>query len=132
MLSSLVLPFDFSNFAVVAASRLETNVYCSSMHMRAGNDHRCDRWSVHVHFNQFPRFIFLFYLYKFFFCLRFRSLELRFKFQRALRPKKEEAISRRGPANCHSRGQLLMAPHPLGHPEHGKSLLLLLCHYARF
>ena len=130
MHSSLVLPFDFSNFAVAVANGLETNVYCSSTHMRVSNDHCCDRWSVHMHFHQLPRFIFLFY--KFFFCLRFRSLELRFKFQRALRPKKEEAICWRGPANCHSRGQLLMAPHPLGHPEHGKSLLLLLCHYARF
>ena len=105
MLSSLVLPIDFSNFAVAVANELETNVYCSSMHMRVGNDHSCDRWSVHGHSNQLPRFIFLFHLYKFFFfCLRFRSLELRFKFQRALRSKKEEAICRRDPANCHSRG----------------------------
>ena len=90
MHSSLVLPFDFSNFAVAVANGLETNVYCSSTHMRVSNDHCCDRWSVHMHFHQLPRFIFLFY--KFFFCLRIRSLELRFKFQRALRPKKEEAI----------------------------------------
>ena len=61
------------------------------------------------------------------------SLELRCNFQRASRPKKEEAMSRRGPANCYSRGQLPMAAHPLGHPdtEHGKSFLLLFCHCAR-
>ena len=69
MLSSLVLPIDFSNFAVAVASRLETNVYRSSTHMRVGNDHYCDRWSVHVHLNQLPRFIFLFYLDKCFFFL---------------------------------------------------------------
>ena len=100
--------------------------------MRMDNDHYCDRRLVHVHLNQLPRFMFLFYLYKFFFCLRLERLELRFKFQRALLPKKEKAISRRGPANCHRRGQLLMAPHLLDYPEYGKSFLLLLCHYARF
>ncbi|CAD1473941.1 unnamed protein product [Heterotrigona itama] len=40
-------------------------------------------------------------------------------FHRASRSKKEEARSRRGPANCHGRGQLLMASHPLDNPEHG-------------
>ena len=60
------------------------------------------------------------------------SLELRCKFQRASRSKKEEAMSRRGPANCHARGQLLMASHLLDHPENGKSFSLLLCHCTRF
>ena len=60
------------------------------------------------------------------------SLELRCKFQRASPPKKEEAMSRRGPANCHARGQLLMAFHLLDHPEDGKSFSLLLCHCTRF
>ncbi|CAD1475456.1 unnamed protein product [Heterotrigona itama] len=64
-----------------------------------------------------------------------RKTRARRKFQRALRSKKEEAISRRGPANCHRRGQLLMVTYVLMveiHSEHSKSFLLLLCHYARF
>ena len=77
------------------------------------NDH-CDRWSSMCQ------------LLCFFFFHLLENLEPRFKFQRALRPKKEEAISRRGPANCQRRGQLLMAFHLLD----GKSFLLLLCHCA--
>ena len=92
MLSSLVLPIDFSNFAVAVANELETNVYCSSTHMRVGNDHSCDRWSVHGHSNQLPRFIFLFHLYKFFFffvCdLEVSSLDLSFSGHCARRKKR--------------------------------------------
>ena len=90
MLSSPVLPFDFSNFAVAVANGLETKVYCSSTHMRVSNDHCCDRWSVHMHFNQLPRFIFLFYLYKFFFVcdLEVSSLDLSYSGHCARRKKR--------------------------------------------
>ena len=52
-----------------------------------------------------------FFFFFFFFYLRLVNLEPRCKFQRVLRPKKEEAKSRRGPANCHRRGQLPMVSH---------------------
>ncbi|CAD1468268.1 unnamed protein product [Heterotrigona itama] len=62
-----------------------------------------------------------------------RKTRARCKFQRALRSKKEEAKSRRGPANCHEEGHnkwLLILWIIQMIPEHGKSFSLLLCHYA--
>ena len=80
------------------------------------------------------RFTFLFHLCKLFFGLRFRKSRaysnVSFGCKYHVR-RKEEATSRRGPANCHRGGQLLMALHLLDHPENGKSFSLLLCHCAR-
>ena len=107
-----------------------TFIYCSSMYMRTDSD-RHDRCSSMCTWFSFRDLHFCFTFVSYFLVCDLESLELRCKFQRASRPKKEEATSRRGPANCHSRGQLPMALHPLGHPEHGKSFSLLLCHCAR-
>ena len=100
--------------------------------MRTDSD-RCDRCSSICIWASFRDFYFYFTFISYFLVCDLESLEPRCKFQRASRPKKEEAMSRRGPANCYSRGQLPMAAHPLGHPdtEHGKSFLLLFCHCAR-
>ena len=57
---------------------------------------------------QFPRFRLFFFF--FFFDLRLVSLEPRFKFQRALRPKEED---RRGPDKLSRRGLQRMASHLL-------------------
>ena len=65
------------------------------------------------------------------FLFAIRKTRARCKLQRALRSKKEEAWSRRGPTNCHSRGQLLMISYLLN----GKSIQSIgnhSCHYARF
>ncbi|CAD1476125.1 unnamed protein product [Heterotrigona itama] len=43
----------------------------------------------------------------------------------ALRPKKEEATSRRSPANCHRRGLQQMAHHPLGEKSRARQVILL-------
>ena len=70
------------------------------------------------------------FFFSFFFGLRLVSLEPRFKFQRALRPKEEDRrgldkLSRRGAAT----NGFSFFGSCLG-PQNGKSLLLL-CHYAR-
>ena len=109
-----------------------TLIYCSSMYMRTDSD-RYDRCSSMSTWFSFRDLYFYFTFVSYFLVYELESLEPRCKFQRASRPKKEEATSRRGPANCHSRGQLLMAFHPLHHsgPKRRKSFSLLLCHCAR-
>ena len=76
---------------VLVRGRVETNVLLEHVH---ANEQR-SLWSlvVHVRFSQLPRFTSLFHLCKVFFVSRLERLELKFKFQRALRPMKEEAKS---------------------------------------
>ena len=77
---------------------------------------------------QFPRFRLFFFF--FFFDLRLVSLEPRFKFQRALRPKEED---RRGLDKLSRRGAATNGFSFFGScldPKNGKSLLLF-CHCAR-
>ena len=69
----LVYGFAYRFFELHGRGRewvsVRTFMYRSSTYMRMGNHHRCDRWSVHVHLNQLPRFIFLFHIYKVFFTI---------------------------------------------------------------
>ena len=112
--------FEFSiAVAVVDRSRVgpETNVYVGIARART-----CERTTITMIDGRPCVVIFWF---------ANRKTRASCKFQRALRSKKEETRSRRGPANCHRRGQLLMAPYLLDYPENRKSFLLLLCHYVR-
>ena len=113
--------FEFSiAIAVVDRSRVgpETNVYLGTA--RACT---CERTTITM-IDGRPCVIFQF---------ANRKTRARYKFQRALRSKKEEAKSRRGPTNCHEEGRnkwflILWIIEMV--PKHGKSFSLLLCHYA--
>ncbi|KOX78072.1 hypothetical protein WN51_05960 [Melipona quadrifasciata] len=101
--------FEFSTaVAVVDRSRVgpETNVYLGIARARM-----CERTTITM-IDGRP-------------CVLDSSLDLSFSL--AGPPKKQEALSRRGPANCHRRGQL-MASHPLD----GKSVQSMASHFCYY
>ena len=109
LVSGFTLRFFEFGIAVAVADRSrvgpETNVYVGIARART-----CERTTI-IMIDGRPcavrsasAIIFLFHLYKLFFGFAIRKTRAKCKFQRALRSKKEEARSRRGPANCHEEG----------------------------